>query len=105
METKLTTFKLPVELHKKLKEIAAREGTDMTTILLKELEEYVKIHGDGNPVYSLEKWIADSQFKSYPALMDPSRNWLDYLSKCTKEEAEEIYHKCTGIRESARNYF
>ena len=105
METKLTTFKLPVELHKKLKEIAAREGTDMTTILLKELEEYVKVHGEGNPIFALTKWIEEPKFKCHPALMDPSRNWLDYLSNCSKEEAEEIYHKATGIREHARNYF
>ena len=77
----------------------------MTTILLKELEQYVKVHGEGNPLYPITKWITEPLFKSYPAMMDPMRDWSNYLSTCTKDEAEQIYHTCTGIRETARNYF
>lgn len=69
MQTKLTTFKLPEELHKKLKETAAREGRDMTEILVEKLEEYIKQHGEGNPVYKLEKWTDDPEFIAIPALM------------------------------------
>lgn len=105
MEVKLTTIKMPSELHKKLKELAAREGTDMTEIIIKEVEEYVKVHGEGNPIHPLIKWVEEPLFKAYPALMEPSRNWKDYISKCTQDEAEQIYHTCSGIREIARNYF
>jgi len=97
--------RIPKSLKKELDLICVREGSDVQDIVKKCLEDYVKEHGEGNPAYALTKWIEEPKFKAYPALMDPSRNWLDYFSNCNREEAEEIYHKCTGIRENARNYF
>ena len=97
MEVKLTTIKMPVELHKKLKELAAREGTDMTEIIIKEIEEYVKIHGEGNPIYPLDKW-ADPEFKAIPAFLTKIEDWYDYLSKCNEKEKEEIYNKAYAIK-------
>ena len=103
MEVKLTTIKMPSELHKKLKELAAREGTDMTEIIIKEVEEYVKVHGEGNPVYALDKW--QEPFIMTPAFGEKMSKWNDHISKLKPKEAEEIYHKATSIREQARNYF
>ena len=97
METKLTTFKLPSELHKKIKEIAAREGTDMTEILIKQLEEYIKIHGSGNPVYSLDNW-KDPNFKAVPAFMTGLETWVSYFYKCDEKELKEIYDKACSIK-------
>lgn len=97
MEVKLTTIKLPAELHKKLKELAAREGTDMTEIIVKEITEYVKVHGDGNPVYTLEHW-KDPNFKAIPAFMTKIDDWYSYLEKCTPQEKEEIYSKAGAIK-------
>lgn len=97
MEVKLTTIKMPSELHKKLKELAAREGTDMTEIIIKEVEEYVKVHGEGNPIYSLDKW-KDPEFKAVPALFSKIDTWSDYLQKCNENERQEIYDHASGLK-------
>ena len=90
METKLTALKLPIELHKKIKEIAVREGRDMQEIFRETLEEYVKIHGEGNPVYPLDKW-QEPDFRIAPALFskyDKIRTYYESIK--SKQEYQEL---------------
>ena len=95
MAEKTTTFQIPEELHKKLKEVAAREGTSMTEILVKQLEEYIKVHGNGNPVYKLDDWTTNPQFVAVPALLsqhDFKKKWL--LSQTDPKLISEIKGNC-----------
>ena len=101
----LRTFETDEEKYQKFKAMCAREGKKVGDKINELIENELKVHGEGNPAFSLEKWVEVPEFRCYPAMMDPMRNWNDYLSKCKPEEAEQIYHTCTGIREIARNYF
>ena len=100
----LRTFDTEEELYKKFKAMCDREGKKIGEKLNELMENEVKIHGDGNPVFTLDKY-ADPDFKTTPAFGVKMSNWNDFISKCKPNEAEEIYHKATSIREMARNYF
>ena len=99
----LRTFETEEELYKKFKELCAREGIKVGDKLNKLIEEEVKVHGDGNPIFTLDKY-ADPDFKTTPAFGVNMTKWRDFISKCNPNEAEEIYNKATAIREHARNY-
>lgn len=93
-------LRIPESLKKKIKEIAAREGSEMTTILVKQLEEYVKVHGEGNPIYPITKWIDEEDFKMTPAFFESLvSKWRPYMDKCNKLELDEIRQRAEGILE------
>jgi|SRR5579872_1952861 len=97
-------LRIPESLKKKIKEIAAREGSEMTTILVKQLEEYVKIHGDGNPVYILDKWVDEKDFKITPAFFESIvSKWNPYFDKCNKLELEEIRQRAEFLAKTSND--
>jgi len=104
--TKLTTFKFDEELHKQLKEIAFREKRDMTAIITELVKEYIKTHGDGNPVYRLEKWLENPEFIVVPALMssfESIKKWIDIqLERKNYKDLNEIQIKLQEWNELMR---
>ncbi len=66
------------ETLKKFKIIAAREGTTLKELHKTLLLDYIKIHGEGNPNYSLDKWD-DPNFMATPAFFSDSRKWNYWL--------------------------
>jgi len=55
-------------LFEEFKKIAKREGKSMAQMIKEFMADYIKKHGQGNPAFSLEKWVQDPGFKAYPAL-------------------------------------
>lgn len=97
METKLTALKLPLELHKKVKEIALREGRDMQEIFQEQLEKYVKEHGDGNPIYPIQHF-ADPDFHICPAFFRARADWQEYIEKLQNaKEVQDILYQSQSI--------
>ena len=98
METKLTALKLPLELHKKIKEIALREGRDMQQIFREQLERYVKEHDKGNPAYKITQWVDNSDMKAYPAFKTIRTEWQKYIENLHDEkELMDILYQSQSI--------
>ncbi len=110
-EYKITSLKIPKLLHTEIKKIAAREGRDMKDIFTEQLENYAKIHGEGNPIYPLDKFVENADFKAYPALADSiqkRREWFynfkQYASEKEIRELENLISEWSGFfRDYLRN--
>lgn len=96
-ETVLTNFRTKLATRNKLKEISLREQKPIGDILNELVEEYIKVHGEGNPVYPLDKW-QDPQFKAVPAFLTGMEKWGLYFEKCTLDEIEEIRNQAYAIK-------
>lgn len=68
------------------------------------MEEYVKKHGDGNPVYNLDKF-QNPDFRITPAFGEKMANWRSFIEKCSNKEAREIMDKSEVILKTAKRRF
>ena len=78
-------------LVKELIELKWKERTSVNNIILHAIEEYCKIHGDGNPNFTITQF-ADENFKACPAFFRPNSTWVDYLLtiKNDKQQSKEF---------------
>ena len=97
----VTSFKIPKSLRKKIKEIAVREDRDIQDIVTEKLEEYVKVHGDGNPIFTLDKF-QDSDFKICPAFFTKHEKWVKYFKSLSHNEKVD-FEKQFGVVKHAYN--
>lgn len=77
------------DVWEKFKEIARRENKPISDLMTDMFVDYVKKHGEGNPVYPLDKW-QDPNFKAIPALASDFGTWFNFIKKCDSEERGEI---------------
>jgi len=52
----------------KLKEKARQEGKPLSALLEEILSQWARDHLEGNPSFSLDKWIQDPHFRAMPTL-------------------------------------
>jgi hypothetical protein len=74
---------------KELKIQAAKEGTTIKHIIEDQIDEYLKIHKDGNPQFTIEQF-ADPDFLACPAFYRDGRTWENYIQKATDEEKQKL---------------
>ena len=91
-ELKTISVKSP-DLWEKAQEICKREGISMSALICKNLEEYIKVHGEGNPIYSLDKWSNDPEFKAVPAFLESNEKWISFIKNVDDETLVEIERK------------
>jgi len=91
-----STIRITPSLQKEFKKIAQREGRTMSEIIIGQLEEYIKIHGSGNPVFKLDNW-SNPGFKMTPAFGGSLQSWDNYLNKCNHKEVEEHYYQAQAL--------
>lgn len=67
--------------------IAKREGKPTNNLLQELMAKYVKVHGDGNPSFSLEPFLENPLFVADPAIRETNEIWEKYLSQhCSEKE-------------------
>jgi hypothetical protein len=85
-------------LWEQLKKIAKREGVPVSEIARRAWEDYIRKHGEGNPVIPLEKWNRGPEVWALPTLGEPidlekwmqaSEQDLRILLKAAKARYEE----------------
>jgi len=76
------------EYYEKLLDILRKERIGIGDWLQNQIEEYNKVHGDGNPVYTLDHYT-DANFLATPAYHRPRLTWESYLIKCSDKEYKE----------------
>ena len=89
---KTVSNRVPHELYDKLKDILRKERTSVGDWLVNTIEDYVKIHGDGNPSFTLDQFT-DDNFLATPAYHRPKEIWKSYLIKCTNDEWKKFYYQ------------
>ena len=84
--------------------IARREGKPLSHIIGDKLKEYIRVHGEGNPVYVLDKFIEDPDFKAVPATMVKKEKWVKFCQNTTDQTLKELEYQGMMIQIIARCY-
>ena len=92
MSEKLVNFRFDEEKYNELKMLALKERKPVKDLVSGLIEEYIKIHKDGNPQFKLEQF-ADPDFIACPAFYRDGRTWENYMSKATPEEIQKLKHQ------------
>lgn len=72
------------ESYEKLKDILRKERVDVGDWLQTQIDEHIKKHGDGNPIFTLDHYN-DENFLATPAYHRPKEAWESYLTKCSDQ--------------------
>ena len=76
----LRTFETDEDMYNIFKALCVKERENVGTKLNELIQEYIKVHGDGNPQYSLEQFD-DPDFTACPAFYRIGAVWGRYLEK------------------------
>ena len=77
------------ESYNTLLDILRKERMGVGDWLQSQIDEYNKVHGDGNPAFTLDQFTEDSNFLATPAFHRPIHAWQSFLTKCTDPEYKE----------------
>lgn len=92
------------EFWKACMKVANREGKSLSSIIMNMLKNYMKVHGDGNPVYALDKWIGHPEFKAVPATMSKKDKWVGFCQHTRDETLKELEYQGMMIQIIAHCY-
>ena len=85
----IKSYSFPIEqldIIKKAEEIAGKEHISFSKVIMNLLVEYVKIHGDGNPAFSLDQFIKNTEMAAVPAVFRSTEDWLKWVLQCDDEK-------------------
>lgn len=89
MSEKLVNFRMDEAKYHDLKMLALKERTEVKALLTGLVEEYLKIHKDGNPQFNLDQF-ADPEFIACPAFYRDARTWENYIKNSNDEEKQKL---------------
>jgi hypothetical protein len=72
-----------------LVKISMKEGLYFSEIVVKALEDYAKVHGDGNPAFTIDQWF-DEGFQACPAFFRPVEDWRKYIEGLDPKTLTEL---------------
>ena len=96
------------ELAERLREHARKEGENLSRVVEKAIEDYLKDHYRGNPAFQLDKWVEDEEFVAMPTLGEKPNPEL--VRKLPDDMLQELrYHaylwyELAGQEENRRRY-
>jgi len=93
--TMIATYSYPVTklpLMEAFADIARREGTKMSPLVVKLIEQYVIKHQAGNPQHLITSSIENEDFTGFPAMAVDIKQKREYLKKNKKMAQEMQYH-------------
>lgn len=86
--TKTVSNRVNDESYERLLVILRKEKMAIGDWLQDQIDEYAKVHGDGNPVFTLDHFN-DENFLATPAYHRPLHAWESYLKKCPDNEYKD----------------
>lgn len=86
----LRTFDTNEELYNQFKSIIAKERENVGEKLNGFIKEYIKVHGDGNPAFTMDQFIDTPTMKAVPAFFRTPDDWATYLLNLSELELQEI---------------
>ena len=91
MGSKMTSFNFDESMLSEFKNLANREGKSMKDLLEDYMENYIKIHKNGNPQHLIDNFIDNVDFVGFPAIALDIKNKKKHLEKMDKEMADKLY--------------
>lgn len=85
----LRTFETEQELYDAFKALCVKERENVGSKINELIKEYIKVHGDGNPQFTLEQFD-DPGFSAAPGFYRPGDIWSSYLIKHDSKEHERV---------------
>jgi len=85
------------DLWEKAQKVAQREGRKLSNVICECLEEYIKIHGDGNPQYKITQFH-DEMFKATPAVYRKLDIWSSHIDGLDENNQKELESQIYGIK-------
>ncbi len=92
------------QLQDNIDELAYRERTNLSNIILDALKEYWEKHGDGNPMYTLDQFAEHDEMKAVPAVFRDRGVWDEYLHECDPKLRQEILYQSQTIGALAKKW-
>lgn len=92
MSEKLVNFRFDEGKYNELKMLALKERKPVKALISSLVDEYIKIHKDGNPQFKIEQF-ADPDFIACPAFYRGGDVWENYIKKATDEEKQKLKHQ------------
>ena len=104
------------KIFEEIKRLAGLEGKDVSELTFELYKTHVKVHGSGNPNYTLDPF-QDEGMKALPAFMVDINKWILHFQKSNDkdldeiiEQSEKIFHYASGYRsfnkmDRANNWF
>jgi len=71
------------------KKIAAREGKDLSKLVVQCMEEYVKIHSSGNPSFTIDQF-QDPGFQAIPAYVSNKDKWISHYKNSNEKDKTKL---------------
>jgi len=71
------------------KNIARREGTDKSKLLVELIEQYVKIHSSGNPAFTIDQF-QDPEFQAVPAYLSEKEKWINHYKNSNEKDKTKL---------------
>jgi hypothetical protein len=81
-----------LQIIQKFDAIAEKEKKKFSELLVEQIEDYVKKHGDGNPAFTLDQF-QDKNFRACPAFYRQNQDWYSYLMSLSKQEFKEAWQQ------------
>jgi len=83
-------FSISKDLHNELKIMAARESRKMAEIIIEQIENYIKVHKEGNPQHLITSSMDNEDFMGFPAIALSPENKRKYLKKMPEDMKMEL---------------
>jgi len=83
-------FAISKDLRNELKIMAARESRKMAEIIIEQIENYIKVHKEGNPQHLLTAYTDNEDFMGFPAMAISDQNKRIYLQKMPEDMREQM---------------
>lgn len=91
MKDKLVNFFMSEEKKKELDILSKREGRTLKDIINELIDEYIKVHKEGNPQHTLISYQENEDFSGFPSMAVTLENKRKYIGNLTPKMEKELY--------------
>lgn len=89
----LRTFETNEEIYKIFKSICDREGEKVTKKIASMIEDYVKVHKDGNPQHTIDAFTTNEDFYGFPSIAINKQKKSEWINsdRIKDKDLTELY--------------
>lgn len=101
MTEKFMGVHMEEEEHESFKDIARKERKSLKALHKEIIQDYIKIHGDGNPAFTLDQFTDVDNMKAVPAVFRNRDDWQLYIEELNEKDSQELLWQIQTINSLA----